>query len=196
MPAHTDAPPTVGTVVVRPQEEKLKRWAHRLTLSLETVAAVIILLMMLLVLANVASRYLWGLPVQGTNEMIGFIAMPAVVFIGFVVAQARGQSIEADIVYQKFPRQIQREVRLVTSLLAALACAGFAWFGLTEAVHANLIGKTAPASDIFIAPIYWLVPVAFTVLTVLFIIDGIRAIRGRFDDEGLVVDAVDDQAVA
>lgn len=190
-----ESPPTVGSVVVKDQSARMKRWAHSTTLTLEIIAATIIFIMMFVVLANVLSRYVFSQPIQGTNELVGYIALPSVVFIGYVVAQARGQSIEADIVYQKFPQQIRREVRLLTSSLATLACVGFGWYGFTEAMHANRISKTAPASDVLIAPVYWFVPVAFAVLVCLFILDAIRAIRGRFDNENFIAEELDDPAV-
>jgi TRAP-type C4-dicarboxylate transport system permease small subunit len=195
MSADATTPPTVGGVVVRPAPPRSSRWAHLATLVLEIIASVILFLMMLFILANVLGRTLFGHPIAGTNELVGYIALPAVVFIGYIVAQARGQSIEAEILYQRFPRQIRREVRFVTSLISALACFGFAWYGLTEAIRATEISRTAPASDIFIAPIYWFVPAAFGVLIVLFVLDAIRALRGRFDNENVLEEALDDPAV-
>lgn len=155
-------------------------WVTRI---MEYIAALLIVIMAGVILANVLMRYFFGLPIQGTNELVGHVYLPAIVFIGYVVAQSRGQSIEADILYSRFPRQIRREVRLVTSALVAVACAGFSWFGLQEALHASAIGKTAPASDVYIAPVYWLVPASFGVLVVLFALDAARAIRGEFDHE-------------
>ncbi|MDZ8275043.1 TRAP transporter small permease [Microbacterium aquimaris] len=179
------SPPTVGGIATPHRERLARRWARRATLTLEVIAAAMVFMMMVAVLVNVVSRYFLGRPVQGTSEVVGFVLLPAVVFIGYVVAQVRGATIEADIVYQRFPRAIRREVRAFTSFVSALVCLGFAWYGLDEAVHSTQIGRTAPASDVLIAPVYWLVPGAFAVLTVLFVLDAIRAARGRFDHEGL-----------
>lgn len=185
------APPTVGTVVVS-QKPPLQRWGHVATLILEALAAAIIVLMMLLVTASAFRRYVFGAPIQGTIELVGFVALPAVVFIGYVVAQSRGQAIDADIVYSKLPRQIRREVRCLTSAVSAAVCVGFGWYGLLEAIHASKINATAPASTIYIAPIYWFVPAAFAVLVVLFVLDAWRSIRGRFDQEHAPYGAADE----
>ncbi|GAA1679758.1 hypothetical protein GCM10009807_24580 [Microbacterium lacus] len=151
---------------------------------MEYVAAIGIILMTIHVLANVFTRTVFGQPMRGTNEIVGYLWLPAIVMIGIVVSVVRGQTIEADIIYQKFPRQIRREVRLFTSALSAAVSLGFAWYGLQESIHALQIGEKAPASDVYVAPITLLPPLAFATLAVLFTIDALRAIRGRFDDEG------------
>lgn len=169
---------------------QVQRKAPRLRLGesttklLEYVAAAGIILMMLHVLANVFTRTAFGQPLRGTNEVVGYLWLPAIVMIGFVVSVVRGQTIEADIVYQRFPQQIRREVRLFTSALSAAVCVGFSWYGTQEALHALDIGEKAPASDVYIAPITILPPLAFAALAVLFTVDAVRAILGRFDDEG------------
>lgn len=175
---------TTSTVLTKPEEpgSKLEVWGHRATLLLEYAAALLIAAMAGVILANVFMRFFLGAPIQGTNEIVGNIMLPMVVFIGYVVSQARGESIEADIIYRKFPVQIRREVRFVTSIIAAVACFGFAWFGFREANHAMNIGKTAPASDIYIAPVYWFVPAAFAILVILFLLDAVRSLRGKFDE--------------
>ncbi|MBH0023015.1 MULTISPECIES: TRAP transporter small permease [unclassified Salinibacterium] len=189
------SPPTVGGIIIKLPDRPAKRFAHRATFILEVIASALIFVMMLIVLVNVISRYAFGQPIQGTNEQVGFILLPAVVFIGYVVAQVRGATIEADIVYQKFPRQIRREVRFVTGIFSMIVTFGFGWYGMIEAIHANEIGKSAPASDVFIAPIYWFVPAAFAVLVVLFALDAFRAIRGRFDKEDFTEEALTDAAI-
>jgi TRAP-type C4-dicarboxylate transport system permease small subunit len=154
------------------------------TKFLENIAAAGIILMVLHVLANVFMRKAYGQPIQGTNEYVGYIWLPAIVMIGFVVSVVRGQIIDADIFYSRLPKQIRREVRLFTSTLSTIVSFGFAWYSAPEALHAMSVGAKAPASDVYIAPITILVPFAFGALTVLFAVDAVRAIRGRFDDEG------------
>lgn len=175
---------TTATVltVPKPPQGKWAVWGDRATRLLEYAAAVGIGIMFVTILANVFTRTFFGSPIQGTNEFVGNIWLPAVVFIGYVVAQARGQHVEADILFGRFPRQIRREVRFFTSALSAVAGGIFAFYGYEEAAHAMKIGKTAPASDIYIAPVYWFVPAAFAILAVLFLIDAINSIRGKFDD--------------
>jgi TRAP-type transport system small permease protein len=175
------------------------RWrslGDRTTVTLELVASAIIIFMMLLILASVTMRLAFGEPIQGTNELVGYIWLPACVFLGFVVAVVRGQTIEADIIYAKLPVQLRREVRLFTSFVATIACVGFGWYSLEEALHALKIGKMAPASDVYIAPVFALVPWAFAVMAMLFAVDAVRAIRGKFDDERVGTEALEDTAKA
>lgn len=155
-----------------------------ITRFLEYFASICITLMMLHVLANVVGRTLFGEPVRGTNEWVGYIWLPLVALIGFVVSVIRGQTIDADLIYQRLPIRLRREVRFFTSLLSTIVCFGFAYYSYFEAIHAMKVGTNAPASDIYIAPIFLLVPVVFAVMAVLFLFDAIAAIRGKFDDEG------------
>lgn len=172
---------TATTQVQRAKPEH--RWGERITRALEYLAAIGTTLMMLHILANVVGRSAANQPVTGTNEWVGYIWLPAIVMIGFVVAVVRGQTIDADIVYQRLPIRLRREVRCFTSALSAVVCVGFTWYSAQEAMHSLSVGTKAPASDIYIAPIFILPPLAFAALTVLFAVDSIKAIRGAFDDE-------------
>jgi len=161
------------------------------TRFLEYGAALGLGIMLALVISHVVMRYLFNSPLQGVNEYVGGVAMPIVVFIGFVVSVARGQTIEADIMYDRIPWRVRREVRLVTSWLSAIASAALTVYTFREAVHSSEIGRTAPASEIEIWWVYWVAPFAFICLTWLFAIDGVRAIRGRFDRENPLADAAE-----
>ena len=172
---------TATTQVQRAKPEH--RWGERVTRALEYLAAIGTTLMMLHVLASVTTRTLFDRPVPGTNEWVGYIWLPAIVMIGFVVAVVRGQTIDADIIYQRLPIRLRREVRCFTSALSAVVCAGFAWYSSQEALHSLSVGTKAPASDIYIAPIFILPPLAFAAMAVLFAVDSVKAIRGAFDDE-------------
>jgi len=149
------------------------------TRVLEYGAALGLGIMLAIVIAHILMRYLFNSPLQGMNEYVGGIAMPIVVFVGFVVSVARGQTIEADIIYDRIPWRVRREVRLVTSWLSAIASAALTVYTFREAVHSTEIGRTAPASEIETWWVYWFAPFAFICLTWLFAIDGVRAIRGR-----------------
>lgn len=173
---------TTHTPVQRKKSEL--HLGERVTRFLEYFTVIVIMLMMLHVLANVAGRSLFGEPVRGTNEWVGYIWLPLVALIGFIVSVVRGQTIDADLIYQRLPWELRREVRFFTSLVSSAVSLGFTYYGYLEAVHALEVGTNAPASEVYIAPIFLLVPIAFGVLTVLFFIDAIQAIRGKFDDEG------------
>ena len=187
---------TTATVLTHPEppQSAFAKAGSVTTRILEYLAAIGIGIMLVVILWNVISRYFFGSPVQGTNELIGNIWLPIVVFIGYIVAVARGQAIEADIIYNMFPKQLKREVRFFTSLCAVVVCVLFGWYGFQEAVHAMNIGKTAPASDIYIAPVYWMVPFAFAGVSWLYLLDAIKAIRGKFDDAPeLEIDALESE---
>lgn len=159
------------------------RFADGATRILEYAAAIGTGTMLVIVLTHIVMRYFFNSPLPGMNTLVGNVAMPVVVFIGFVVSVARSQTIQADIIYDRFPLMVRRQVRLMTSWLSALICALFTWQTFLDAVHSTAIQRTAPASHIETWWVYWFAPFSFLCLTWLFALDGIRAIRGRFDRE-------------
>ena len=68
-----------------------------------------------------------------------------------IAAQARGQHIAADLIYERFPEVTKRYVLAVLSVLAAAVCLGFAWFGWGEAVHAVVVPRADVDAEALIA---------------------------------------------
>ncbi|MGO3065457.1 MAG: TRAP transporter small permease, partial [Brevibacterium linens] len=64
-------------------------------------------------------------------------------------------------------------------LLGTLVSIAFAWFGLSKALENTAIGSTADVSDVITWPVYYLVPVVFVLLAVLYILDAFAILRRR-----------------
>jgi TRAP-type C4-dicarboxylate transport system permease small subunit len=58
-------------------------------------------------------------------------------------------------------------------LLGALVSIAFAWFGLMKALENTAIGSTADVSAVITWPVYYLVPIVFVLLAVLYVLDAI-----------------------
>lgn len=160
-------------------------------LVIEVPAVVVTFLMMLHVTANALLRTFWNDPIDNTLEYVQYIYMPLVAFLGFAAAQRRGQHVAADLIYERLPIRTRRYVLALVLVVAALLCAGFAWFGLLEAVHAADIEKTAGVSDVPAWPAYFLVPLAFGSLTIQFGLAALRALVRSEEDVPAVVTGVD-----
>lgn len=59
----------------------------------EVIAGAAVLGLMLLVVADVSLRYLAGSPIRGTIDYVAFLLMPAIVALGFAVAERTGDHI-------------------------------------------------------------------------------------------------------
>ncbi|MFE7422223.1 TRAP transporter small permease [Rhodococcus sp. NPDC057529] len=157
--------------------------ANRFLRVIEIPAVIVLVVMMLHVTANAILRTVAGSPIQNTIEIVEYVYMPILALLGFVAAQARGEHIVADIATTHMAVRTRRVVLCAGYLLTAVVTAGFAWYGMHEAVHAYEITKTAGVSDVPAWPVYFLVPTAFAVMTVLLVGSAYRAIRGVEDDE-------------
>lgn len=155
---------------------------NRLRLLIEVPAVIVLFVMMIHVTANALLRAFASSPIQNTLEITQYIYLPIIALLGFMAAQSRGEHIVADLVTHYFPRPARRAVLSGGYILASIVTAGFAWFGLEEALHARDIGQTAGVSTVVSWPVLFLVPIVFAVLTVQFGIAAVRALRGAEDD--------------
>jgi TRAP-type C4-dicarboxylate transport system permease small subunit len=170
----------------------MSRNRHKVVdLVIEVPAVVVTFLMMLHVTVNALSRTFWNDPIDNTLEYVQYIYMPLIAFLGFAAAQRRGQHVAADLIYERLPALTRRYVLAAVLLVSAVLSAGFAWFGLQEALHAAEIEKTAGVSDVPAWPAYFLVPLAFTSLTLQFGVAAVRAIVRPEADVPAVATGVD-----
>jgi TRAP-type C4-dicarboxylate transport system permease small subunit len=150
------------------------RVGRRFTQLIEVPAVIVTFLMMFHITLNALLRTFWNRPIDNTLEIAQFIYMPIVALLGFVAAQARGQHIAADLVFEKLPGVTRRFVGAGVSIVSALLCAVIAWFGWGYATHAQEIGQTAGLTDIASWPVYYLIPAVFAVLTVQYLVAAVR----------------------
>ncbi|MFV0459252.1 MAG: TRAP transporter small permease [Actinomycetales bacterium] len=157
---------------------------------IEIPAVIVVFIMMFHIAANALLRYFFRSPIPNTLEITQYWYLPIVALLGFVAAQNRAQHIATDLLFSKFPRPAQRVTLAVAYALCALTCAGFAWFGLGEALHAMDIRKPAGISTVPAWPVYFLVPVAFATMTVQLALASVGAWLGVHPDD-VVVDTDD-----
>lgn len=159
-------------------------------LLIEVPAVLVTFVMMVHITANALMRTFADEPIRHTLEVTQYWYLPIIAFLGFMAAQARGQHIAADLIYERFPEATKRYVLAVLAVVSAVVCLGFAWFGWGEAVHAKEIGKTAGVTDLPAWQPYFLVPFAFGVLVVQFLYSAVRALV-KGDAQHVVTDPDD-----
>lgn len=150
-----------------------------LELMIEIPAVIVTFVMMVHITANAVLRTWADRPIAHTLEITEYWYLPLVAFLGFIAAALRGQHIAADLIFEMLPKVTRRFVLAFFLLLAAIVCFGFARFGLDEALHAQEIRQTAGVSELVAWPTYYLAPISFGALTVIFAWDAVKALRNR-----------------
>ncbi len=146
---------------------------------IEVPAVIVVFIMMGHVTANALARSLFDNPLPNTLEIVQYWYLPIVALLGFVAAQARGQHIAADLIYQHLPHRARPYVLAALLLTSAATCVGFAWFSWPEALQALETRRTGGVSAVPVWPVYFLVPAVFSVLSLQFFTEAWRVARGR-----------------
>jgi TRAP-type C4-dicarboxylate transport system permease small subunit len=151
----------------------------RPALLVEIPAIAVMFIMMLHITANALLRTFANAPIASTLELTEYWYMPVIVFVGFIAAQMRKEHVKADFIYNFLPHSMRPYVLGAGYVLVTLVSAGFAWFGLGEALIAFDVRRLAGASELPAWPTYFLAPLSFGVLTVQFAVFSVQSFRGQ-----------------
>lgn len=158
----------------------------RLDSTLSIVAAVALIVMMLHVVAHALLRYSFNAPIDGTNEIVAYWYLPAVALLGIPAAQLQNEQITVTLAIERMNPISASIFKVFACILGALTSIGFAWYGFAEAMKNMAIGSTAGVTDIITWPIYFLVPIVFVMLAILYVIDMFLIVRTREHEVDLV----------
>ena len=115
----------------------------------------------------------------GTLEFGGYWYMAIIAMLGLIWAQQRGEHIDARLIFDFFPRAVQREVEIFNHLITFLICVGFTIYGWVEAVDKMDIGTTAGVSGVVIWPAYFFVPLGFGLMAIQVALDSGRLFKNQ-----------------
>ena len=144
---------------------------------LTITTAVAIIVMMLHIVTHALARSLFDAPIYGTNEIVEYWYLPIVALLGIPAAQLQKEHITVTMAIERARPATASVFTVFACILGTLVSLAFAWFGLTKALENMAIGQTADVSDIITWPVYFLVPVVFVLLAVLYILDAVAVIR-------------------
>lgn len=153
------------------------KFNKRLDRVLSAVTAVALIMMMLHVVANAVLRHFFDEPIYGTNEFVAYWYMPVVVLLGIPAAQLRNEQITVTLAVDRMKPMSALIFKVFACSLGFLVALGFAWFGLIEAMEMMEIGATAGVVDVIAWPVYFLVPVVFVLLALLYAFAIVMTIR-------------------
>ncbi|SMY00973.1 TRAP-type C4-dicarboxylate transport system, small permease component [Brevibacterium iodinum ATCC 49514] len=144
-------------------------------LTVTTAAAIIV--MMLHIVAHALARSLFDAPIYGTNEIVEYWYLPVVALLGIPAAQLQKEHITVTMAVDRARPATAAVFKIFACILGCLVSLAFAWFGLSKALDYMAIGQTADVSSVITWPVYFLVPIVFVLLAVLYVLDTIVIAR-------------------
>jgi TRAP-type C4-dicarboxylate transport system permease small subunit len=124
----TLAPPTG-----RDAGAPVARWLQRLEDWLAIGSAVAVFLIMLIVVADVALRYLMNAPLPWSFDLISIYLMGAAFFLALSQTLRLSHHVNVDLAYERFPLVVRRLLKLIGWGLAAALFGWIAWLAAATA---------------------------------------------------------------
>ncbi|WP_172327436.1 TRAP transporter small permease subunit [Mangrovicoccus sp. HB161399] len=148
-----------------------------------TAAGVLIFAVMLLVVANVAMRYLFNRPVTGTLELTES-ALPLIIFMSLALTQMHGGHIKVVLLTRRLPERLARAANVLAMLAGFVLFAWAAHAGWMMAAKSFAIGELERGSIRFpIWPVKFAVCFGLALLAVQYLLDAVwAALGGKFGD--------------
>lgn len=157
-----------------PLVEKSVRFLSR---ALAIVAGTCLILMMVHVVADVAAKYLFNNPIEGTLEIVAAYYMVAVVFLPLSIAELRREHIYVDMFVRHLPLKWRIAVYVFTSLLTAGFYGLLAYETGAEAVHAYMINEVMMGTSFVVVwPGRWFLPIGFGAIALAIVFHVVQAI--------------------
>ena len=148
-----------------------------LSKCLTAVTAAAVIVMMVHIVLHALMRSVFDAPIYGTNEIVEYWYLPVVSLLGIPAAQLQKEHITVTMLVERVRSSTASVLTVFACLLGALVSLGFAWFGWERALENMAIGSTADVSDIITWPVYFLVPLVFALLAVLYVLDAVVIVR-------------------
>ena len=132
------------------------------------IAGISLMLMLMLIMADVSLKYLIGLPITGTLEIVSYYFMPIVVYLALPYVESTGEHISVPLITERLPEPVRRALAIVVALLSAGYLLVVAWACGQKALTLTQSGQAVNVIyfDLAIWPARWLVPIAFVLLAI------------------------------
>lgn len=124
---------------------------------LDGISVLCMVLILLLVVAQVAMRYLFNSPLTWSEELAVFV-MIWLTFIGSLICMRDKEHIEVTILVDHLPRTLQRVVVVFSRLASVFFLLVVAYYGF-ELVMENM-AVTSPANKLSMGLVYTIIPLS------------------------------------
>jgi TRAP-type C4-dicarboxylate transport system permease small subunit len=139
------------------------------------VACLAVVVMMLLSCADVALR-LFGAPIPGAYELVGFLGAVIVSFALAYTSIQRGH-VAVELIFEKLPPRAQCFVEAGGNLIGAVLFALIAWQSLTYGTDLRHSGEVSLTLQMPVYPFVYGIALGSGMLALVLLIDFIRSLR-------------------
>lgn len=129
-------------------------------------------LMMLHVSADVTGRYFFGMPLEGTTEIVAAYYMVIIAYLPWAYLARNDTHIAVDIFTRLMPIAVSHWLDIVVKILVVLYLGLFAYQTGSQAIGQTRIAEVWQAGTIFIPvwPSRWIPPIACSLMIVTVIL--------------------------
>lgn len=139
----------------------------RLSWILAVIGTVPVLLMSLHITISVIVRELFNLPVFGTNEIVAYYYMVAIVCLPLSYLELNDEHVTADVVYVRLSKKLRKLTFVIAGLTTCVFFSLFTYQSWLDAVQSTRVGEMVIGhNQILIWPSRFLLPISFSIFVV------------------------------
>jgi len=151
------------------------KYLERAGKGFNVIACVAIIIMMLLSMADVVLR-LFGKPIPGAYELVGFLGTIVVSFaLGFTSLE-KGH-IAVELLFRKLPQRIQLAIETFTNFVSFLIFGLIAYQAFIYALDIRKSGEVSPTLQMPIYPFIYGIALGSGLLCLILIADSIKSMK-------------------
>lgn len=142
----------------------------------EVLATIAVLGLALVVLADAMMRGLFDNPLSAVLPMVQYWFMPAIVFVGYVLAQLSDRHLQVELVFSRLRPGGQRILAGLGSLVSGVFVLRVASFAMDFAHESWAIKLADPISGVVTWPVTFIAPTSLVILGGLMVAAGARVL--------------------
>lgn len=137
-------------------------------------------LMLAQVSLDILGKFLLGMPVAGTAEVVASYYMIILVFMAFPLVECRNEAIAVDLLYNRFGPRLKAVSRVVALVITLVFYLAFAWMTLEAALKSYAIREVViGAREFLIWPSRFFLPASCLLVAVVVVLREVDAFRDR-----------------
>ena len=168
--------------------QAIGRILSRISSATALVAGVSVALMMIQVSIDVVGRYVLNAPLPATIAIVSQYYMLFIVFLPLALPDLGKGHIAVDVVYNFFPKSVQRHVDALVCLICAAVFAAMTWASWGDALTKLKIGAQVIETGVAIPiwPAYFALPLGCLLIA---LVQAYKVLAYLFGAESGLVDA-------
>jgi TRAP-type C4-dicarboxylate transport system permease small subunit len=154
---------------------QLGKWVHSAGRGFNAVSCLAIIVMMLLTCADVVLR-LFGHPILGTYEMIGFLGSIVVSFSMAYTSLEKGH-VSVEILVERLPERLQMVIDTIGSFISTVLFGLISWQSAIYALDLKHSGEVSMTLQMPIYPFLLGMAVGCAMLCLVLVVEMLRSMR-------------------